>query len=448
MAVFAHTRNSVSGKLNIYKLCQSGVNVSKNALQLSDDEATQLQNVSLTEENGALSKRRGLSVLNGSALAGSVSGLSIINLLSTYTRTLMLPKGTEDSTTWVTTTDGATLANTSTPARSADFDKYTDENIARAARRIAAYRNYVYYPGNSYTQDTDNPELNVWDNTASNIVTRIPIGPSGNNSPAYTITDMLTANGRIYLGVHDPGGTGANIAGRVLEYNPETGLLKQIGNAFGPGTGEVTGGCPSALAWHLGQLFVGLNGSTTTDGIGKIVRIRPGFETTFTTDVSNLVSHISTMREYKGDMYVGTQSSVSTGARIIKRTASTGAYTTQVTSGGGAGGDGHYASMWEHSSTLYCVEYFSGGTDILHILSSTDGASWSTSRDVDANDAPANPPQLPGSIMTLGSDLFVVFRSISIASNDGFVMRLRSGTWSKLATDNYAGPAIVQTVRS
>ena len=437
----------MGGKLDLFRIGQAGVNVSKNALQLSDDEATQLQNVSLTEENGALSKRRGLSVLNGSALAGSVSGLSIINLLSTYTRTLMFPKGTEDSTTWVTTTDGTSLSNTSTPAASADFDKYTDETTERDARRITAYRNYVYYPGNSYTQDTDNPEINVWDNTASYIVTRIPIGPSSNGSPAYAITDMITANGRIYIAVHDPDGTNPDLIGRVLEYNPETSLLQQVGNAFGAGTGEMTGGYPSALCWHLGQLFVGLNGAATTNGIGKIVRIRPGFETSFTSDVANLVSHISSLCVFQGNMFVGTRASATTGARLIKRTASTGAYTTILTSASGAG-DGHYACIYEHNSALWAVEYFSGGTDVVHIITSADGTSWSTSRDVDANDSPADPPQLPGAMMTLGSDLFVTFRATDVNNNDGFIMRFRSAAWSKLATDNYAGPAVVQTVRS
>lgn len=436
-----------------YDIGGGGVNLVKDPLHLADNECTQLQNAELllneaTGGAGALSKRGGLPALNSAAMSGSVIGILPLTLLTTYTRTVYIAKGTEDSTTFVTSTDGTSLSNVTTPAIVADFNKFADENDERDARRMVAFRNFIVYAGNNYTQDTDNPEVTVFDGTTGTLVARIPVGPSSNGSPPFAIVDMLTANGLIYLAVHDPGGSGANICGRVLSLDLETGVLRQIANAFGPGTNEVTGGAPSCIAFYQSQLFVGLNGSATTNGIGKVVRCYPEIDTAWTTDVSNLVSHVSTILPFSGDLIVGTQSSVSTGAKIYKRTSSTAAYTAVETSGGGAGGNGHYASLWEHAGSIYCVEYFSGATDILHIKVSTDGTTWTTSRDVDANDGPADPPQLPGSMMTLGSDLLVVFRSVSIASNDGFLMRLRAGTWSKLATDNYAGPLNVLVTKA
>lgn len=439
-------------KLDIYGIGTGGVNLTKNPLQLADNELTQAQNAEWDSDEsvsgaGAISKRGGFAALT-SALAGSVSGIHPFPHLTTYTRTLYVSRGTEDSNTFMTSSDGTTFTDTSTPRRVADNDKYLDENSERDNRRMVSFRNLLFFAGNDYAQDTDNPEISVFDGTTGALVTRINIGPSGNGSPPYAITDMLVANGKVYIAVHDPGGSGANLAGRVLAYDPVTGKLIQVLNAFGPGSADVSGGYPSSMVWYQNQLWVGLNGSATTDGIGKVVRGYPDVGTTWTTETSTLRSHISTMCVFNGDLYVGTQSSVSAGATIAKRTASSGAWSTVATSSGGAGGSGHYAHMIVYSSAVYCVEYFSGGTDILHILRSTDGTTWSTDRDVDANDSPTDPPQLPAGSVQYGDDLFFVFRATTIAGTNGFIMRRRGGSWSKVATDNFSGPLAVLVTRT
>lgn len=423
----------------------------KDPLHLAENECTQIQNAELilnetTGGAGAISKRGGLAVLNSVAMSGSVTGILPLQLLTTYTRTLYIAKGTEDSTTFVTTTDGASLANSTTSPRLSSFDTYTTENSARDARRMVAFRNFIVYAGNNFTQNTTNPEITVFDGTTGTLVTRIPAGPAGTSAAPYVITDMLTANGLIYFAMHDPGGTGANLAGRVMSLDLETGVIKQIANAFGPGTNEMTGGAPSCLAFYQSQLWVGLNGAATTNGIGKVVRCYPGVDTAWTSDVATLVSHVSSLQAFSGDLYAGTQSSTSTGAQIYKRTATTAAWTSVATSAGGAAGSGHYASLWEHGGVMFAVEFHTT-TPIVHIVTSTDGTTWTTSRDVDANDS-GTAALLPGSMTTLGSDLLVVFRSTDINDNDGFLMRLRAGTWSKLATDNYAGPLAVLVTRT
>lgn len=430
------------GRITIYNFGGGGTNLVKGPLHMADNELGASQNAEIVSDQvaggeGVLSKRGGLAAVNGSALAGSVTGMIGTDLLTTYTRTMLIAKGTEDSTTWVTTTDGSTLTNTSTPARAANFDKYTDENNARSARRLAAFRNFLAYPDNTYTQDTDKPYISLWDGTATQKIADIITGPSSNGSVPYAITDMLTANGKIYFTVHDPGGTNPNNTGRVMALNLENGKVTQIAAPFGGAAGEETGGSPSCLAWHLGQLFVGLNGAATTDGIGKIVRCYPDTDDEWTDDVTNLSGYPCSMAVFLGNLYVGTMSSVSTGARIYKRTASTAAYTTQVTSGGGAGGNGHYASLTVYSSSLYAVEYHET-TPIVHIVSSTDGTTWATSRDVDANDGGVA-GLLPGNGLEFSDDLFYVFRASTVSANDGFIMRRTGGAWSKLATDNYSG---------
>ena len=441
----------MGASVTIYNVGGGGVNLVKGPLHLADNELSQAQNAELvsnqnTGGEGVLSKRGGLAALNGSALAGSILGAVGLNLNTIYTRTLLFAKGTEDTTTWVTTTDGATLANTSTPTRAANFDKYVDENNARSARRASAFRNFIVYAGNEYTKNTDRPDLVLWDGTAAQDIAEVITGPSSNGSVPYSITDMLTANGKIYFAVHDPDGANPNIAGRVMSLDLETGVIQQIAAPFGDGTGEILGGAPSCLAWHLGQLFVGLNGEDTTNGIGVVVRCRPDVDTTWTADVTNLSGFPCSMAVFLGNLYVGTMSSTSTGARIYKRTASTSAYAAQVTSGGGAGGNGHYASLTVYSSALYAVEYHET-TPIVHIVTSTDGTTWTTSRDVDANDGGVS-GLLPGSGIEFSDDLFYIFRSSTASANDGFVMRRTGGSWSKLATDNYSGPAVTLVRRT
>ena len=445
------------GLFSNYRIGQGGVNLVKSPLHLADDELTQAQNAELIEDediggDGALTKRGGLAVLNGSALTGSVLGMHGLPVLTTYTRTMYAAKGTADTNTWMTSTNGSTWTNVTAPLRASDNDKYQDENNERDARRAATYKNLIIYPGNDYTQDTDNPEISFLDGTNYLKVQHIGVGPSGNGSPPFAITDILAANGKIYFAVHDPGGSGANIAGRVMQYDPVTGKTTQVLNPFGNNTGDVTGGAPSCMVWYQNQLWVGLNGSATTDAIGKIVRAHPDVDTTWTTDVSNLRSHISTMAVFKGDLYAGTQSSVSTGATITRRLSTGVAWATQVTSGGGAAGNGHYASMLVDGDTaIYCVEYWSGGTDIIHILRSTDGVTWSTDRDVDANDSiDTTNPQEPGQSLLYNSAFYFVFRSTTITATDGFIMeRSSGGTYTKRNTSaNLSGPLVTLVART
>lgn len=439
-----------------FRIGQGGVNLTKAPHQLADDEVTQAQNAEIVENanlggEGALSKRGGLAVLNSAPQAASVLGIHGLPILTTFTRTLYASLGTADSNTWQSSTNGTSWTDTTTPLRAADNDKYQDETNERASRRVVTFRNLIIYPGNNYTQDTDNPEISVFDGTNALKVQHVGIGPSGNGSPPFAITDILTANGKTYFAIHDPGGTAPDLTGRVLSYNPITGEVKQVLTAFGGGTNEIAGGAPSCLVWYQNQLWVGLNTGNDTNGIGKIVRGHPDVDSTWTSDVTNLVQGISTMCVFKGDLYAGTFSSATTGARIAKRVSTGVTWATIATSGGGAGGEGHYASMVVDSDTAaYCVEYFSGGTDIVHILRTTDGTTWSTSRDVDANDNPdATNPQLPGMGIIYNSEVLYVFKSLTISSADGFIMgRSSGGTWTKRATDNYSGHLAIVVART
>lgn len=440
----------MSGKLNIYKLGMGGVNLTKDPLHLSDDELTQSQNAEIVPDagvggDGALSKRGGLAALT-TTLSGSVLGMVGLPVLTTYTRTLYVSRGTQNSSTFATTTDGTSYTTTTSPLAHSVQSDWSDENGSRDAHRMATFKNLIFYPGNNYTKSTDNPEIAVWDNVTAQLVSRIQVGPSG-NGVAYAITDMIVAGGKIYFGVHDPGGVGANLAGRVMSYDPVTGKIVQVLNAFGNNTGDMTGGYPSALCMYQGQLWVGLNGSATTDAIGKVVRAYVDVDTIWTSDVANLTSHVSSLAVYSGDLYAGTQSSVSANAKVYKRSATAGTWAASFTSAAGAAGSAHCASLIVYGTNLYAIEYFSGVTDVVHIKK-WDGSSWTTDRDVDSLDSLADPPQLPGNGILYGSDLYYVLRSTTDSGTDGFVLRLSGGVWTKVSTANYNGPMAVLVART
>lgn len=431
-----------------------GVNIVIDPLKLKESEATQLQNAELlpdetTGGNFALKQRAGFQALNGSAMTGSVLGGTGWPLKTTYTRTLYAARQTEDSNTWKTSTNGTSWTDTPTPAALAVDTKYADENNKRNARRIAAFRTYILYPGNGYTQDTDNPIVVIWDGAASVTVTAIPTPGSISNSsaaPQYAIVDMLMAEGKLYLLTHEPGGSSTHNCGQVLQLNLDTGVLRQVASAFSGSSPEIDGGAPSCMAFYKGQLFVGLNGEATTDGIGKIVRCFPDVDTAWTVDVSNLTSHVSSLAVFLGKLYAGTQSSATNPEKIYERSPTAGTWSAVFTGIAGGGGNGHCTSLFVQSSVLYAVHYHATAPTI-HIKSSSDGSTWATSRDVDASDGGVA-GLLPGSMATLSNKLYVVFRSSTVSATDGFIMQLASGTWTKVDTDNFSGPIAVLTQKT
>ena len=443
-----------------------GVNLSIDPLKMQDSEATQLQNAEVipdvnTGGMGALRQRGGLAALNGSAMSGLVIGIQGWPLKTTYTRTLYaslqsLDNDSTAGTTWRTTTNGTSWSDTSSPSDTAATDaKYQDEGDNRDARRMVAFRNYILFPGNSYTQDTDDPEITLWDGSNMYVVVPVRPGPSGNGSPAFAITDMLVANGKIYLAVHEPGGTAPDNAGRVLSLSLDTGKLSQIATGFAP-SGAVpteTGGAPSCLAFYQGQLYVGLNHENTTDAVGHVYKCFPDIATDWTTDVATLSGSVSSLNVFKGKLYAGTQSSVSSAAKIYERSPTAGTWSAVFT-GSGAAQNAFVGSLHVYDGALYAVEYDEGGdTDvgIIHIKRSTDGTSWATDRDVDSDDSGVD-GNIPGQMVTFNngttSDLYVMFQSTSVTATDGFIMRRSGGTWTKVDTDNFGRCMSVLVQRS
>lgn len=444
----------MSPKIDNYTLGMGGVNLVKNPLELEVNELTQSQNAELIPDQarggeGSLSKRGGLAAL-GSALSGSVSGIISLPLQTTFTRVLYASLGTADSDTWLKTTNGTAWTSLTSPVAASSIAYETVGTAAfAAAYRASGYRNYIIYPGNAYTADfavpTNNTSLPliVFDGTNTNTLLSIPIGADGNFP--FKISDMLVANGTLYIATHDSPNSGSpNQPGRVMAVNLDSGTVTQVANKFGAGTNEVSGGTPVTLEWYQGRIWAGLDGGNGTASVGKVVWAYPGVDQTWTSDVTNLQGYPHSLCQYRGELYCGLRGNATFDAAVFKRTSSTGAWTssdTTVTSG-----IDFYASLIVYLDELYAVVYSDGGTDITHIKK-FDGTTWTTDRDVDLLDS-AGVAMNPVQPVLYGADLYYPFQSSGVAVSDGFILRKSAGTWTKVVTDNINGRMVILLQRT
>lgn len=449
----------MGANINVYGFGKDGVNIVKSPLHLGDAEATQLQNAELVPDEalggeGALNKRGGLAALNGSALAGSVLGLVNLPLQTTYVRTLYVALTDPDNggPTFLRTTDGTTFTNTSSPLQAArrlvenfiasPSTYQQDEN----SRRYAAFGKFIIYPGASYTSGTSAPTLVYWDGATAAEITRIPNGPSAAGTGlALYVGDMIAANGKVYFIVQDDN---AATIGRVMSLDISTGQLAQVGNAWGSGTGQINDGLPGALCWYQGQLFAGESVSASP----KVWRIYPDIDAAWTQDaVAGVATDdaILSMCEFKGDLYASTRGSGVGVGKIYKRAASSSAWSQVHTVTGSASA---INGLITYDGALYALDR-EGSTPRLHVLKSTDGASWSTDLDIDSvhSASMASPVGTFGMPIVFGSDLFVLVRCINpnTTANDGFILRKRAGSWA-MALDNQEieNAAVILTERS
>lgn len=450
----------MGGNIAVYGFGSGGVNLVKDPLELDDEEATLLQNAEIVPDEtkggeGSLSKRGGLAALT-SALAGSILGIVALPLQTTYVRTLYVAFGdlATGTRTWKSSTDGTTFTDTTSPLLHATDDKYKTFSAGVAAleycqRRVASWRNLMIYPGDSFVQGTANPPLVAFaEGAAGYTYTSIPAGPnSTTGAPPAVISDMLVANGLIYLAVIDPAYSGT-LKGRVLKLDPRTGVLSQVANAFGGQTGEQAGGAPICLEWFNGQLWVGLHNGNDGSSSGYVCRCYPGADSTWTQDTATLSGFPMGLKGFKGNLYVAMQGNKGT-AGVAKRTTSTGAWANVDTFGPSA--DGVAGALTVYSDTLYYVRYDNGGGHLCVIRKSTDGSAWSTDLDIEsAYTKTAGTDWFePVHALTLGSDLFISFRSGDNNDTNGQLLKLSGGSWSRALSDvNLQGGMAVLVTRS
>ena len=434
--------------LTVYALGEHGVNVVKSPIHLGDGELTAAQNARFNPEGetGGLQKRGGLTGLNAALAGGAVKGLMAVPLPDSdlQVTTLYAAMATADANTWYASTDGTTWTPGTAPADPVQIAKLPIGEYY--SQRVATLGGSLYYPINGYTQYDAGPPvvtgtapvLNAYDGTDDLGTVAIPYNPiAGGTSNAMVVLDQVVHRGALYLAVYDPGGTAPNHRGRVFKLDPSTGSLTQVGNRFGAGTGEAVGGMPMALTSFNGMLWAGTYG-VSGNAVGRIYRIRPGFDETWTQDHATTAGqgYILSMASYKGLLYAATTGDAGSEALVKVRSAA-GAWTASLTGSTTTGG--HYlTSLTVFNDLLFCAEVDDAAGSVC-LVKSFDGTDWATDLDVEAGYSIKD----SGQTLVYGGNLYWVWCATGAAQGnaDGFILkRTTAGTWSNpLATANLRG---------
>jgi hypothetical protein len=431
----------MAGKLNIYNWGDLGVDLVKSPLHIPDGAWRRLQNAEFPTDEGqhAIKKRGSLIRINSSALAGAVGGLTNVPLNYPGDRQLLVGLTTaEDPDSWKTSSNGSSFTDlaAATVQRPVGGQKLSGTFIVGGnfyfPSRGAHLQNLYFFPGDDYiaypTINFTAPPLVAWDGATSYVMFRVPTNPTSTvGSTPRLITDMIAANDLLYLSVWDHGGSDPNGKGRVLAFNPQTGVLALVGQKFGDGTDEHGRGFPYCLADYLGQLWCGSNAGTGTSGnMGSIWRITPGADDDWIEDeqLSGVQIGVMSLLGYKGKLYAALAVGVGGTALVTVRDPLAQTWATSFTAP--ATGVSYMGGLVVFDDNLYSC-FFKGGTDCL--IKQFDGSSWTTDKDVGTD---INTDHAPGNPFVFGDELYWPFYDhTSDASQTAFVLkRTAGGTWS------------------
>jgi len=382
----------MGGKVDLYNLGKKGVNVSLSPLHREDGTLASAQNAipGQAEEAEAIRIRDGLVALNGSALAGTVTGLVNVALLSIIARTFYVAID-QDSTgayQWVTSANGWSSSATATSPSAPDRTNPDASLNTRFGRRIVNTETTMYYPAEDAGGD---PIIKSWDGSTDKEIARVPKNPSTAIAALY-IYHMLLDGGYIYFIVHDSTTTNA-MKSRVLQLEIATGALMQLGERFGADTGELGSGGVIALSLgiHQGSLYVGTGeGSKNQAAAGKIYRIRPRVDTAWTLDGTlNARENPQCLASYKGLLYAGCYfGSGAVAGRMMVRSAA-GAYSQSTDTGAGhSGAQSGWYGMGVFGENLYAAAFNSDGVASTSKIYKFDNTSWTSVKTVETS---ANP---------------------------------------------------------
>jgi hypothetical protein len=234
-----------------------------------------------------------------------------------------------------------------------------------------ASNNRVIYAGGDYTIGTDLPDLRIWNGTSDYQLAKLPT--TGASVIPKCVTTLINGDGSVYLGTWDSGTSSANVVGRILKLDPNSGQLTNVGDV-----NSLTGYIPWALKFHNGELWAGLHRSNTS--AGRIYRIKPNEQTTWTLDrdlTTDSVGPCTVIESYNGKMYFGSAAASGTFAKFGSRD-SAGTYALVYTGTGGTAQDynGFYAAT-VFADNLYFSYWNPDGTEVSRIMK-YDGTTVTT----------------------------------------------------------------------
>lgn len=437
----------MSPKVDIYGW--QGVNTTKSPVQLESNELTKAQNAfrDPAGRHGALRKRPGLTKINSGAMSGSINGFINVPLNAIATRTFYI--GVDQAVTpayqWITSTDGFSTTSTSTTPGAVARPAAVGGNVFRyiIQNRATQAEQFLIYPGD-YTRGDPQP-IRIFDGSVDQLLFEIPInavafaneGAANYASSNGCILQMLLEGTKLYIVSYDFSLGAAPHYSRLLEYDFETGGLKQIGQGTSNATGDIsaTAGGPhtfTCCALHQGVLYAGVGPVLTGEGSATagVYRIRPGVDATWTYDYDNSAQgeEVPTcMASYKGKLYVGTTDFNSASARLLVRDYA-GAYTSSTTVGTTT--DSAWTDMKVFGDNLYACSYDDNGASSTTKIHKFDGSSWSVVKTIDAASAT---PRV-GAAMLVHNDVLYV---LAFATNQSGVVTYSSDgtTWTDQASN-------------
>lgn len=414
------------GKISVYNLGQMGVNVVKNPIQLADGEIVAGQNVrtDTVAARGGLRKRDGMTVLNGAG-GMSGSGAGIVNLplpdRAGYIRRYFIPYdyggGTIGTFTFWESTDGTTWTAGTRGVVTQQLSPLVALGFGPGMSRWGVHHNKLFYPGND-------GYLHALDGDTGNDYKLISIPPNPiTPTTAPTYTSILPFNdSQIVIGVAD-----GTLRGRVFLMDVQTGGITQLGSFSDLGNPGVPI-CPFVQNNRIYAPLVNGSGGSA----GRIYYTRDGDSvwTSHETLATNL-GYVYHSAIFKGELYVGVGADSGSHGQIWKRSKDN--VWSSVYSSDGTGSNNYCAGLIVSLDGLTIYAYqnaLSGTSPVMRIISSTDGASWTslhTLGDASGTQAVGQPY-----LDTNGDIYYVVFSKTGLAN--GIVTRLRSGSFTDVLT--------------
>lgn len=426
----------MADKESNYALGTKGLDLVTEPLALQDGDLQNAQNAEFRRDKAkqGLGKRGGLARLNASGLGGSVLGGANVPLPSPLSTTLVRSFHaaliTADGDTWITSPNGTTWTEGTSPARAQTYDQSDDANFDYRNQRCVTFNGVLVYAGADYVQyPTVNhtaPPIRVFDGTTDAEICRIPYNPdSGADKNCILITDFVIHRNRLFVSVYDPGGSAPNHYGRVFELDIETGQLTQIGNRFG----AASGGMPYTLASHNGLLWASTYGIAGASD-GYIYSFRVDVDSTWTERYS-AAGYVLSMVSYRGELYFGNQGDAGTAALVQKLATDNTTLTTSKT-GSDTSAFNYYAGLTVYDDDLYAVYVSRGAGTPITVVQKFDAGSWTDDLDVAAAQTDADIGQ--AFVHSYNTSLLMAFVASGETALDGFIYRKISGVWTAVAT--------------
>lgn len=430
----------------------AGVNTTKNPIQLENNELTKAQNAfrDAAGEHGGLRKRPGLTKINSTAMSGEILGFINVPINAITLRKFLISVGAS----WIASTDQfATTTGTATvpgaaPAVALSQGTFFGTIGSTMLNKGTQSEDLFIYPGD-HAAGAVWP-IRIWDGSVDSLLFTIPpnasalaeegadyfVPPTTPGTSPYDsqVCQLLLVGTKLYIVIVDMVELPPPSFSRILEYDFDTNVLKQIGQGTGNLAGEIGDGAVNfrSIAHFQGDLYAGVGsvntGSNSNDA--GIWRFRPGVDTVWTRELSlesGAVGEIPNFLEvYKGKLYAGLQDYDSGTQRLLVRAAdATWSQSTSV----GTNVQSGWLTAKVFGENLYATSIdVTAGDDITRIHK-FDNTTWSVVKTIET----AADPRMGVAMVVHQDRLYVLCVN---AAGVGLVTHTADGTvWTDITSN-------------